>query len=114
MATPALISGSAPYMTSTLDGHAAMCTHVPVRFGRWRALAASRGPDDRSLRPIGVAMHACGQGVARAAFGHIEAAEAPTCAFDEAVAVIPEDAGWHRRRNLPGGEPLPEEGQGRR
>ena len=92
MASPALISTSAPFMASILDGYAAMCTHVPVRFGRWSDLAASRGPDDGSLRPIGVAMHAYGQGVAHAALGHVEEAEAARGAFDEAAAAIPEDA----------------------
>ena len=79
-------------MASMRDGYAAMCTHVPVRFGRWRALAASPGPHDRSLRPTGVAMHAYGQGVARAALGHIEEAQAARCAFGEAAAAIAEDA----------------------
>ena len=92
MATPALISGSAPFMASILDGYAAMGTHVLVRFGRWHALAALPGPDDPSLHPIGVAMHAYGQGVAHAALGHIEEAEGAQCAFDAAATAIPEDA----------------------
>ena len=79
-------------MASILDGYAAMCTHVAVRFGRWRELAASRGPDDASLRPIGVAMHAYGQGVANAALGDIDAAETARAAFEKAAAAIPEDA----------------------
>ena len=92
MARPALIARSAPFMASILDGYAGMCTHVPVRFGRWRDLAASRGPDDASLRPIGTAMHAYGQGVAHAALGDIDAAEAAGSAFDKAAAAIPEEA----------------------
>ena len=87
-----LIARSAPFMASILDGYSAMCTHVAVRFGRWRELAAARGPDEPSLRPIGVAMHAYGQGVAHAALGNIDAAEAAKAAFDEAAAAIPEDA----------------------
>ena len=92
MATPDLISGSAPFMASIIDGYAAMCTHVPVRFGRWRDLAAVPGPEDPALRPIGAAMHAYGQGVARAALGAIEEAQAAQCAFDETASAIPEDA----------------------
>ena len=92
MATPELISGSAPFMASILDGYAAMCTHVPVRFGCWRDLAVSRGPDDPALRPIGVALHAYGQGVAHAALGAIEEAEKARLAFEEAASAIPEDA----------------------
>lgn len=92
MATPALIAASAPFMASILDGYAAMCTHVLVRFGRWRELIALRRPEGGSLRPIGAAMHAYGQGVAYAALGRIEEAEAARHAFDEAAAAIPEDA----------------------
>ena len=92
MASPALISASVPFMASILDGYAAMRTHVLVRFGRWRDLIASRRPHDCSVRPIGVAMHAYGQGVAHAALGHIEEAEAARNALDEAAAAIPEDA----------------------
>ena len=92
MASPALISASPPFMASILDGYAAMCTHVPVRFGRWRDLIESCRPSEGSLRPIGVAMHAYGQGVAHAALGRVEEAEAARCAFDEAAAAIAQDA----------------------
>ena len=92
IASPALISASAPFMASVLDGYAAMYAHAPVRFGRWQDLIASCRPHDASLRPIGVAMHAYGQGVAHAALGHIGEAEAARRAFDEAAAAIPEDA----------------------
>ena len=92
MATPELIARSAPFMASILDGYSAMCTHVLVRFGHWQDLIASSLPQERSLRPIETAMHAYGQGVAHAALGHIEEAEAARDAFDEAAAVIPKDA----------------------
>ena len=92
MATPELIARSAPFMASILDGYSAMCTHVQVRFGRWDDLIATPVPQERSLRPIETAMNAYGQGVAHAALGHIEEAEAARDAFDEAAAVIPEDA----------------------
>ena len=92
MATPELIARSAPFMASILDGYSAMTTHVLVRFGRWDDLIAKPEPEERSLRPIETAMHAYGQGVAHAALGRIEEAEAARDAFDEAAAVIPEDA----------------------
>ena len=76
MATPALIDASPSFMASMLDGYPAMGTHVLVRFGRWRALATLPRPDDPSRRPFSAAMHAYGQGVARAALGHVEEAEA--------------------------------------
>ena len=92
MATPELIAGSAPFMASILDGYSAMTIHVLVRFGRWHDLIASPEPEERTLRPIETAMHAYGQGVAHAALGHIEEAEAAREAFDRAASVISEDA----------------------
>lgn len=92
MATAELIAKSAPFMSSILDGYSAMRIHALVRFGRWHDLIALPGPDEPVLRPIGVAMHAYGQGVAHAALGHIEEAEAARDAFNEALAAIPEGA----------------------
>ena len=92
MATPELIARSAPFMASILDGYSAMTTHVLVRFGRWDDLIAKPEPQERSLRPIETAMHAYGQGVAHAALGRIEEAEAARDAFEQATAAIPEDA----------------------
>ena len=77
-------------MVAILDGYAAMRTHVLVRFGRWQELVASPGPEAPSRRPIGVAMHAYGQGVAHAALGHIDEAEACQAAYEAACAAIPE------------------------
>ena len=92
MASDALIAKSDPFMASILDGYAAMRTHVLVRFGRWRDVIALPGPEDPSLRPIGTAMHAYGQGVAHAALGHVEEAEAARHVFKKAASAIPEDA----------------------
>lgn len=92
MATDELISQSVPFMAAILDGYSAMRTHVLVRFGRWLDLVALPAPDAPALRPIGVAMRAYGQGVAHAALGNIEEAEAAQTAFCEALAAIPADA----------------------
>ncbi|MDD9949635.1 MAG: hypothetical protein OXU48_08895 [candidate division Zixibacteria bacterium] len=92
MATPELIAGSAPFMASILDGYSAMTIHVLVRFGRWHDLVASPEPEERTLRPIETAMHAYGQGVAHAALGQVEEAEAAREAFDRAASAISEDA----------------------
>ena len=92
LATTELISKSAPFMASILDGYSAMRIHVLVRFGRWRELIAAPAPDAPEVRPIGTAMHAYGRGVAHAALGEIEAAEAAQDAFRAAEAVIPEEA----------------------
>lgn len=92
MATSELIAGSAPFMASILDGYAAMRVHVLVRFGRWQDLIDLSRPERTDLRPIGVAMEAYGQGVAHAALGHIEEAEAAKVAFTKATTAIPKDA----------------------
>jgi tetratricopeptide (TPR) repeat protein len=92
VATPALIAQSAPFMASILDGYSAMRIHVLVRFGRWDELIDLPEPKEPSLRPIGVAMHAYGRGVALAALGRIEEAKTAQGAFADAVAAIPPDA----------------------
>lgn len=92
IATPELIGGSFPFMAAILDGYSAMRTHVQVRFGRWHDLAAEPAPVDAQLRPIRVAMHAYGQGVANAALGRIPEAEEAQRRFARAMADIPTDA----------------------
>ncbi len=91
IATSELIDKSPPFMASILDGYSAMKHHVWVRFGRWHDLIAAPAVDfDR--RPIGAAMHAYGQGVAHAALGQIEEAEAAQAKFAEIRSSIPPDA----------------------
>ena len=92
MATDELIADSPPFMASILDGYAAMRIHILVRFGRWQGLVAMPAPTDSSLRPIGAAMHAYGQGVAHSALGNIAQAEAAQAAFRSAASTIPNDA----------------------
>lgn len=91
IATSALIANSPPFMASILDGYSAMRTHVLIRFGRWRDLVATPAPGEPGLRPIGNAMHAYGRGVALAALGRIDEAEAARHAFEQAALAIPED-----------------------
>ncbi|MEY8842148.1 hypothetical protein AB9K41_24215, partial [Cribrihabitans sp. XS_ASV171] len=91
-ATPELIGGSFPFMAAILDGYSAMRTHVQVRFGKWRELAAEPAPDNPELTPIRVAMHAYGQGVAHSALGHIEQAEEAQRRLARAISDIPTDA----------------------
>ena len=92
MATPELIAKSEPFMASILDGYAAMHAHVRVRFGRWQELIGLAAPEARELRPIGTAMHAYAQGVAHAALGNIDEAQAARSAFDAASEAISEEA----------------------
>ncbi len=92
IATSELIAKSPPIMASILDGYSAMRTHVLIRFGRWRDLAAMPDPDEPELRPIGTAMHAYARGVALAALGRIEEAETARQVFAQASQAIPEEA----------------------
>jgi len=91
MARPELVERSWPYMASILDGYAAMRTHVFVRFGRWRELVELPDPERPDLFPVTFAMHAYGQGVARAALGEIEAAERARSAYARALDAMPHD-----------------------
>lgn len=92
MATPELIADSPPFMASILDGYAAMRTHVLVRFGKWQELTDLDEPAAPERRPIGMAMHHYGQGVAHAALGSIEAAALAQTAFRAARDRIPPHA----------------------
>ena len=91
-ATPELVASSYPFMASILDGYSAMRTHVHVRFGKWRELIEDELPDRPEQTPIRVAMHYYGKGVAYAALGDIESAEAARVRFDRHLQTIPEDA----------------------
>ena len=92
IATPQLVSSSAPFMASILDGYSAMRTHVLVRFGRWHDLIGDAPPDAPDKTPIRAAMHSYGQAIAHAALGEVSSAEASRAAFLEALAQIPETA----------------------
>lgn len=92
IATPQVVSGSAPFMASILDGYSAMRTHVLVRFGKWRELTGEAPPEEPARMPVRAAMHAYGRAVAHAALGEIPEAEAARGAFDEALARIPDSA----------------------
>ena len=91
-ATPELLASSYPFMASILDGYSAMRTHVYVRFGKWRELIADPMPGSPETTPIRVAMNLYGKGVAHAALGDIESAEAARARFGAFLDTIPADA----------------------
>ena len=91
-ATPELVAASHPFMASILDGYSAMRTHVYVRFGKWRELIEDRQPEAADRPSMRVAMHRYGKGVAYAALGEIDRAEAEKGRFDDYFETIPDDA----------------------
>lgn len=80
-----------PQMAITMEGYYAMRMHVLVRFGRWQQIVDTAMPDDPVLYCVSTAMHHYAKGVAQAALGHADAAQAERRAFHAAVARIPEN-----------------------
>ena len=91
-ATAELVASSYPFMASILDGYSSMRTHVYVRFGKWRELIEDQLPESAEQTPIRVAMHHYGKGIACAALGDVDEAEAEQVRFDRLLETIPEDA----------------------
>lgn len=92
IATPELLTTSAPFMASILDGYSGMRSHVQVRFGKWRDAVNEPPPADPERAPIRTAMFHYAKGVAHAARGEIADAEAAQAAFQSARDGFAEDA----------------------
>ncbi|MYW15102.1 hypothetical protein GT039_05740, partial [Streptomyces sp. SID2955] len=85
-----LLRVQSPPMADWLEGFLAMRVHVLIRFGRWTDILALPLPSDTRLYCVTTAMLHYARGVALAATGRIEAAEAERALFREAVARVPE------------------------
>ncbi|MYX94224.1 hypothetical protein GT045_05235 [Streptomyces sp. SID486] len=85
-----LLCVQSPPMADWLEGFLAMRVHVLIRFGRWTDILALPLPSDTRLYCVTTAMLHYARGVALAATGRIEAAEAERALFREAVARVPE------------------------
>lgn len=85
-----LLRMTAPPMADWLEGFVGMKVHVLVRFGRWEAILDEPLPGDPELYRVTTAMLHYGKGVAHAARGRIDAAEAEQRRFTEAFARVPD------------------------
>jgi tetratricopeptide (TPR) repeat protein len=85
-----LLRVEVPPMADWLEGFVPMKVHVLVRFGMWDELIALEPPEDAELYAHTAAMTHYGRGVALAAGGRVEEAEAEGERFAAAVARVPE------------------------
>lgn len=88
--TADLLAVDRPHMAATLEGYYSMFVHVLVRFGKWQEIIARPLPDDPALYCVSTAMCHYARSVAYSALGQIEAAEAESLLFGEAVGRITE------------------------
>ncbi|WP_209424859.1 tetratricopeptide repeat protein [Pararhodobacter sp. SW119] len=87
-----------PPMADYFESYIAVKQHVLIRFGRWQEIIAQPMPDDPDLyRNLVATMHYA-KGVAHAALGQVEDAEAEQAAFHAAVARVPETRLLHNNR----------------
>jgi len=79
-----------PPMADWTEGFLGMGVHALVRFGRWHDLLELPIPDDPELYCVTTAMTRYGRGIAYAALGEVEKAEAEQRLFRDAVERVPE------------------------
>ncbi len=79
-----------PPMADWTEGFLGMGVHALVRFGRWHDLLSLPLPADPELYCVTTAMTRYGRGVALAALGEVEAAEAERREFLAAALRVPE------------------------
>ena len=87
--TPELLSLEVPPMADWLEGFVPMKMHVLVRFGRWREIIDEPLPADAELYCVTTALMHYARGVAYAALGDVEGAEAERRLFAAAVERVP-------------------------
>ncbi|MFE7170701.1 tetratricopeptide repeat protein [Streptomyces sp. NPDC057616] len=85
-----LLRVDSPPMADWLEGFLAMRVHVLIRFGRWDDILALPLPTDARLYSTTTAMAHYARGVALAATGRIDEAEAERDLFRAAAARVPE------------------------
>jgi tetratricopeptide (TPR) repeat protein len=77
-------------LADTLEGFLPIPLHVMVRFGKWRELTEQPLPDDLQLYCVTAAFTHYARGIAHAALGEIDEAEAEQRGFEHASARVPE------------------------
>ncbi|MBO1332199.1 hypothetical protein [Streptomyces sp. VRA16 Mangrove soil] len=85
-----LLRVQSPPMADWLEGFVAMRVHALVRFGRWDELIGLPLPADPELYCVTTAMLHYARGVAYAATGRVEQAEAERDRFRAAAAAVPD------------------------
>lgn len=88
--TPELLAIESPPMADWLEAFVPLRVHVLIRFGRWAELINTTLPDDPELYCTTTATIHYGRGVAHAASGHLDRAEAERELFTAAYARIPD------------------------
>lgn len=90
MITPDLAADGKDLFHNYMDGFTAMRIHAYIRFGEWQKIIDTPLPDDPNFYCIATAMTHYAKGVAHAALGQIEEAEAEKALFEEAYKLVPE------------------------
>lgn len=85
-----LLREESPPMGDWLEGFMAMRVHIYIRFGRWKDIIKMSFPEDQKLYCTTTAMVTYAKGVAHAAVGEVNAAEACRTSFRELVKLVPE------------------------
>ena len=88
--TPELLAIESPPMADWLEAFVPLRIHVLIRFGRWEELISTDLPDDTELYCTTAATIHYGRGVAYAASGRLDEAEAERELFTAAHRRIPE------------------------
>lgn len=85
-----LLRIESPPMADWLEGFLAMRVHVLIRFGRWADVLELPLPEDQKLHCVTTAMLHYARGVALAATGRVDEAEAERLRFRAAVDRVPD------------------------
>jgi len=89
VATPDFLAIKSPPMADWTESYVGVIAHALVRFGRWEEILALELPQDQELYCASTAMMLYAKGVALAALGRIEEAEATQAQFEAARAKVP-------------------------
>lgn len=89
VATPEFLRIRSPPMADWAESYVGVIAHALIRFGRWQEILALELPEDQELYCATTAMMHYAKGVAFAALGRIEEAEASQVRFEDARAKVP-------------------------
>ena len=90
-----LLRMPSPPMADFIESYISMKQHVLIRFGKWREIIEQDLSADPELYCVTVAMTHYAKGVAHAALGEVEAAEAEKTLFLAAREKVPESRYLH-------------------